>query len=191
MINARASPKSCSPPTRSEARLSKAIPRKASAPYPIVLRRTARRRKSHERGGTKSTAQLASNVAFVTEVSRMAKCHAARSKANAIPASQVHGERHVSLWRVFWCREMIQRIGTASAILQKAVAIGPVAARRTKIGANPMAIAPATSNKKDGTFTSGFARGKPSAPSGTCLMQNAVPLAALSSARDRGDPTNL
>jgi hypothetical protein len=38
----------------------------------------------------------------------------------------------VSLWRVFWCREMIQRIGTASAILQKAVAIGPVAARRTK-----------------------------------------------------------
>jgi hypothetical protein len=51
-----------------------------------------------------------------------------------------------------------------------------------------MAIAPATSNKKDGTFTSGFARGKPSAPSGTSLMQSAVPSPASSSAYDRGDP---
>jgi len=58
---------------------------------------------------------------------------------------------------------MIHRIGTASAILQKAVAIGPVAAKRTKIGANPMAIAPATSNKKEGGLTKEFGRGRPRA----------------------------
>jgi hypothetical protein len=65
---------------------------------------------------------------------------------------------------------MIHRIGTASAILQNAVAIGPVAAKRTKIGANPMAIAPATSNKKEDAITKGFARRKPRAPSGTGVV---------------------
>ena len=65
---------------------------------------------------------------------------------------------------------MIQRIGTASAILQKAVVIGPVAARRTKIGANPMAIAPATSSKNEGAITKDLAGGKSRIPSGTCAV---------------------
>ena len=109
----------------------------------------------------------------------MAKCQAARCRANAIPATQIQGERNVPLARVFWCCEMIQRMGTASAILQKAVAIGPVAARRTKIGANPMAIAPATSNKKEGVMTKDLARGKPRRPSGICEVPDAVPLLML------------
>jgi hypothetical protein len=109
----------------------------------------------------------------------MAKCQAARSRANASPATQIQGERNVPLARVLWCREMIQRIGTASAILQKAVAIGPVAARRTKIGANPMAIAPATSNKKEGVITKDLARGKPLRPAGTYAVPGAVPSLVL------------
>ena len=105
----------------------------------------------------------------------MAKCQAARSRAKASPATQIQGERNVPLSRVFWCREMIHRIGTASAILQNAVAIGPVAAKRTKMGANPMAIAPPTSNKKEDGITKGFARGEPQALSGTCVVQTAMP----------------
>ena len=104
---------------------------------------------------------MASNVAFVTEVRRMAKCQAAKSRAKASPATQIQGERNVPLSRVLRCREMIHRIGTASAILQNAVAIGPVAAKRTKMGANPMAIAPPTSNKNEDAITKEFARGEP------------------------------
>jgi hypothetical protein len=72
---------------------SKIIPKKATTPHPIVLERTGRRRKNQEKIGTSNTAQLASKVAFVTDVRRIEMCQVAKSSANAKPASHTKGER--------------------------------------------------------------------------------------------------
>jgi hypothetical protein len=130
---------------------SKIIPKKATNPHPIVLERTGRRIKNQEKIGTSNTAQLASKVAFVTDVSRIEMCQVAKSSANAKPASQTKGDRKGSRAdEPSFCRlTNIHRMGTARAILQKAVAIGPVDASRTKIGANPIATAPAASKRNE------------------------------------------
>ena len=145
----KASPDSLCGPARNEGLLSRVIPRKANSPHPIVLERIGRRRKDHEKSGTSNTAQLASKVAFVTDVRRIEKCHAVKSRANAKPASQTKGARKVSKGdEASFCSLInIHSTGTARAILQNAVAIGPVVASRTKIGANPIAIAPAASKR--------------------------------------------
>ena len=67
MSKASASPNSLCGPISIEGLLSNIIPKKASSPHASVLERTVPRRKIQVKIGTKSTAQLASRVAFATE----------------------------------------------------------------------------------------------------------------------------
>ena len=92
------------------------------------------------------------------------------------------------------CFTSIHRMGTARAILQKAVAIGPVDASRTKMGANPIATAPAASKRNERVIVPyrsrpGDVQRRPR-PSMICSQFVRVKYAGVACKRHRGTKTH-
>jgi len=122
---------------------------------------TFRRHRSHPASVTKMGARFASSVELATDVHTMDQCHTPRSPAKKRPAPRrgqvIPAEAGIQpepLARRGWIPVFtgmtfnIQRSGTASAQRQKALATGPVSARRTKIGAKAIAQPPARRQRK-------------------------------------------
>ena len=101
---------------------------------------------------TKMGARLASSVELATEVKRIEKCHTPRSAAKKRPAPKQrqrrHAHRRAGLRAPRACSTHAQSRGAASAQRQKALATGPVSARRTRMGANAMAQPPTSRHAK-------------------------------------------
>src|ERR1700675_2986640 len=79
----------------------------------------------------------------------MEKCHTPRSDAKKRPASS-RGTKREGVPSLSFSRDQTQihSNGTASAQRQKALATGPTSERRTRIGANAMAVPPARRQRK-------------------------------------------
>ena len=124
------------------------MPPKASA---MANRNAGRGRSfhsSHASSVTSSGAQFASRVAAAIDVSSSDQCHNSRSPAKNTPAQMNSGSRSVARGALAPRRSShahTARNGSASAPRQKAVAVGPVSDRRTKIPELPIASAPPNS----------------------------------------------
>src|SRR4051812_7900 len=97
-------------------------------------------------------AKLASKVALATDVAWIDQCQKARSPAKAKPdrpsshqSLTRRGRRAAGPRRRFSLASHSHNAGTAKPTRQNAVADGPSSDRRTKIGENAMAVAPANS----------------------------------------------
>jgi len=123
-----------------------AVPAKASS-IPIVKTRRGRwRYSSHAASVTMTADRFASSVALATDVSLIDQCQNDRSPAKLRPTA-MSAVRCMRLsctgFRVGRdSRAHSQRAGAASATRQNADVIGPTSASRTKIGENPIAVAP-------------------------------------------------
>src|SRR3954468_11071329 len=124
-------------------RTSSATPASAAARPTRNVALGRSRQKSHIAAVTKSDARLASNVEFATEVKRIDQCQKARSPAKAKPAAMSigHAARGARRERAP-SRASGHNSGAASATRQKALALGPTSAMRTKMGESAIQVAP-------------------------------------------------
>ena len=105
----------------------------------------------HANSVTRIGAQFASSVEAAIEVSSSEECHSARSPAKNTPAQKNCGSRRLAGARP--AARAARRSssahsasgGSARQPRQKAVAVGPVSDRRTKMPELPIASAPASS----------------------------------------------
>src|SRR5688500_12570009 len=108
--------------------------------------------RTHPARVTKMGARFASSVEFATDVHTIDQCQTPRSAAKKSPARMIGVQTGVR--SLFVTKEsdpgLLRRVdashshknGTARAVRQKALATGPVSERRTKIGANAIAVPP-------------------------------------------------
>ena len=108
------------------------------------------RQKSHIAAVTKSDARLASSVEFATEVKRIDQCQKARSPAKAKPAAKSSGHAARGARQRAPSRASGHNSGAASATRQKALALGPTSAMRTKMGESAIQVAPVSNAAKAG-----------------------------------------
>src|SRR5919199_3567778 len=108
------------------------------------------RQKSHIAAVTKSDARFASSVELATEVKRIDQCQKPRSPANAKPAAGNMGHAARPAGARVPSRASGHSSGAASATRQKALALGPTSAKRTKMGESAIQVAPASNAARAG-----------------------------------------
>ena len=90
-------------------------------------------------------AKLARSVALATEVNLIDVCQKAKSPAKKNPAKSSERISAADCGLSAECLSRLihnHKIGKAKTGRQKAVAVGPISDKRTKIGASPIAAAP-------------------------------------------------